>query len=131
MIPIWKIWLKTKILFLQLVHTWNTWTLWRPIDQTWVTKSNCKSDINILFFSNLLYAVCVLQMEKCFTWTGHTKITCLSIPASFFNHSCVPNVFTFHTKEYTKIICNRPIKKGEQVMQFYFLILLLERLNLF
>lgn len=46
-------------------------------------------------------------------------MTSLSIPANFLNHSCVANVFTVQTKEYTKIVAFRPIKKGEQVLLHY------------
>lgn len=62
---------------------------------------------------------CYLQHKKCLRWTGSTAVSSLSIPASFLNHSCVPNVFTVPTKEYTKILACRPIKKGEQLFLDY------------
>lgn len=58
----------------------------------------------------------MLQLDKNFPWIGCTEMTCLSIPASFFNHSCVANTFIVQTKDYVKIVAQKPIKKGEQVM---------------
>lgn len=49
------------------------------------------------------------------------KYTMLCLLTSFFNHSCAPNVGTFHVDDKNQMICRtiRSIKKGEQLFISY------------
>lgn len=43
----------------------------------------------------------------------------MSIPASYFNHSCAPNAYILSQKGYTVCLVVRPIRKNEQICVTY------------